>query len=288
MITVFTMSPAIDITYHIDQVELGEVNRVQQVQKRAGGKGLNVARLLTKIGASVTLHAPLGGDSGVWITQQLEKDLVEAKITKVSAETRSALTLVGSEVTVLNEPASPLAEAELMTMQIGVEHSDVIIVTGSVPQSVSNKRFGELLMSFSSMTQNLIVDTSGEYLITASRYAHYLKPNLEELLTATGQPKQSAINVLREHGAKLLLSLGESGVELHSDKLTHAAAPKQKGNPTGAGDALTSGFAFKLSESETEALRFGCALSAASVRNQIAGDFEQLDLLELLEEVRVS
>lgn len=282
------MSPAVDITYGIDRVELGQVNRVQKVQKTAGGKGLNVARLLTKMGAEITLHTPLGGDSGRWIEQQLKENLVTTEVTRVASETRSAITLVASEVTVLNEPATELMETELMKMRDGVRDSDVIVVTGSVPNSVSSKQFGELLLALSKKTQNLIVDTSGEYLVAASHYAQYLKPNLEELLAATGQTKQDAIDTLRGFGSKLLLSLGEAGVEMHADTITRAVAPIQRGNPTGAGDALTSGFAFKLLESETEALRFGCALSAASVRNQVAGDFEHADLLELLEQVVVN
>lgn len=288
MISVFTLSPAIDITYQVANATLGEVNRVQKVIRTAGGKGLNVARLLTKLETNITLHAPLGGNSGLWIKNQLEQLSVNCAITEIANETRSALAIVSDTTTVFNEAATEVTESELQQMLSGVSQSDVIVVTGSIPKSVSVSRFGELLKGLKLKTKNLVVDTSGEYLVVASEHADYLKPNLEELLEATGKPKPEAIEFIRSHGAKLILSLGEAGVELHSDHITKAIAPRQLGNPTGAGDALTSGFVAKLQNSETEALKFGCALSAASVKNPIAGDFNKSDLDELIELVEVS
>lgn len=281
MISVVCLSPAIDVTYRVEKVALGESNRVLSVQKRPGGKGVNVARVLQSLGASPRLHIPLGGSNGAWIISELQKLGVETQFVPIAAETRSALAVVDNQVSVFNEPASQISENDLDLLEQGIASSAVIVVSGSVPKSIAPEIFREFLGSCKQKTETLIVDTSGEYLLAAAEHADYLKPNLEELVEATKLPMKEALAQISQQGTKVILSMGENGVELHGDRVLKAKAPKQTGNPTGAGDALVAGFAHKLSESEQQALEFGCALSAASVRSQVAGEFNPEDLTEI-------
>jgi tagatose 6-phosphate kinase len=92
----------------------------------------------------------------------------------------------------------------------------------------------------------------------------------------------------------VILSMAQDGVALYGTQTTTARAPMQIGNPTGAGDALVAGFSSVLAttgpdpDSEIAALRFGCALSAASVRSPIAGKFDEQDLSDLLNQIEVT
>lgn len=287
MIQVVTLSPAIDVTYGLPTMKVGETNRVERVSRIPGGKGLNVARILQKLGAAPKLHCPLGGPSGQWIEDQLVKLNINARVIKIKGNTRSAVIVSDGEVTVLNEPATELGLEELEDVQNGVEDSDVIVFSGSVPASVGQEQFESLMKTLRSKAKTLIVDTSGKNLITASKYADYLKPNLEELEDATGWPKEQAIESITSYGSNLILSLGEHGVELYGDSHYKARVPIQRGNPTGAGDALTAGFAAHLHMGEKIAMKHGCALSAASVNSEIAGDFDQLIYQQLLEKVEI-
>ena len=288
MIQVVTLSPAIDVTYTLDKMQIGEVNRVTNVARIPGGKGLNVARVLKKLGKSPTLHCPLGGANGDWLEDQLGRLDINTAITKISANTRSAITVSDTDVTVLNEPATELTDDELEVLKFGVGESEVVIFSGSVPANISIEQFESLLKTLKSKTKTLIVDTSGEYLVAASKYADYLKPNLEELENATGWPKQQALESITAMGSKVILSLGEKGVELHGEARIVCRVPVQSGNPTGAGDALTAGFAAYLDQGEEKALVQGCALSAASVKSNIAGDFDHITYEQLLKQVEVS
>jgi len=285
LISVVTLSPAIDVTYQLQSLELGQVNRVQEVLKTPGGKALNVARLLRKLEVASTLYVPLGGFAGNWIASELEHLGVNASITPIAAETRTAVTAFTGETTVINEPASEINPSELKAIKKSVPVSDAIIFSGSIPASVSVEQVKDLFQHLKTLAETLIIDTSGEALLAASEFADYLKPNIEELEQATGLSKTTGVKKLRSHGAKLLLSLGEDGVELHSDEITHFKTPKQPGNPTGAGDALTTGFAAKLYEGEKEACKFGCALSATSVRSDVAGDFDSTVLAQIFDQV---
>ena len=294
MIGVVCLSPAIDVTYQVNNPVLGEVNRIDSIARRPGGKGLNVARILKQLGANPVLYAPLGGDSGDWIRQELEKLEIQSVITPIAATTRQAITIFSDEVTVFNEPASEVTDRELDLLGESVGHFQVLVVSGSIPKSISPSAFAAFLRGLDSRCDQLVVDTSGEHLIAASQVADYLKPNLEELLAATGLTKESALEEIGKHGAKVILSMAEDGVALHGTQTTIARAPMQTGNPTGAGDALVAGFSSVLAttgphpDSEIAALRFGCALSAASVRSPIAGEFDDQDLSDLLNQIEVT
>ena len=294
MIGVVCLSPAIDVTYQVNNPVLGEVNRIDSIARRPGGKGLNVARILKQLGANPVLYAPLGGDSGEWIKQELEKLEIQSLITPIAATTRQAITIFSDEVTVFNEPATDVTYHELDLLGESVGHFQVLVVSGSIPKSISPSAFAAFLRGLDSRCDQLVVDTSGEHLIAASQVADYLKPNLEELLSATGLTKDAALEEIRKHGAKVILSLAEDGVALFGAQTATARAPMQTGNPTGAGDALVAGFSSVIAttgqdpDSEIAALRFGCALSAASVRSPIAGEFDDQDLSDLLNQIEVT
>ena len=294
MIGVVCLSPAIDVTYQVNNPVLGEVNRIDSIARRPGGKGLNVARILKQLGANPVLYAPLGGTSGDWIRQELDKLEIQSLITPIAATTRQAITIFSDEVTVFNEPATDVTYHELDLLGESVGHFQVLVVSGSIPKSISPSAFAAFLRGLDSRCDQLVVDTSGEHLIAASQVADYLKPNLEELLAATGLTKESALEEIGKHGAKVILSMAEDGVALHGTQTTIARAPMQTGNPTGAGDALVAGFSSVLAttgqdpDSEIAALRFGCALSAASVRSPIAGEFGDQELSDLLNQIEVT
>ena len=288
MIQVVTLSPAIDTTYSLRQVKMGEVNRVEEVHRAPGGKGLNVTRVLKKLRKSPHIHCPLGGPNGNWLEEQLESIGIQNTITKIAENTRTAVIISDQAPTVFNEPATTVDQNALDKIISGIESSDVIVFSGSVPKNIAKEDFENFIVSLKQKTPTLIVDTSGQHLLTASKHADYIKPNLEELLEATGLTKDQALKEVSKNGSKVILSLGENGVELHGDSLIRCVAPVQRGNPTGAGDALTAGFAAFFETGEREALRQACALSAASVNSEVAGDYDRDTYENLLTQVEVT
>ena len=79
-----TMNPSVDISYPLEHLNIDTVNRVKDVSKTAGGKGLNVTRVLRQLGVSVTASGIIGGTIGQFITNQLDENDIDHAFIKIS------------------------------------------------------------------------------------------------------------------------------------------------------------------------------------------------------------
>lgn len=73
MITTLTMNPSIDYRFNVDEINLGEVNRIRLLKKEAAGKGINVAKYLNKWGLAVKALFCPGDINGQYMVDQLQK-----------------------------------------------------------------------------------------------------------------------------------------------------------------------------------------------------------------------
>lgn len=298
MILVVSLSPALDVTYFVSKIELGASHQVTKVRKVAGGKGVNVASVISQLSKKANLLLPLGGVTGEQIAEELRQRNIAFDSTKIAAETRTCVTVVSEQATVFNEPAATLSETELQDFKKilleNLEEIKVVVFSGSVPKTISPASYQSLIASCKAQGKTVIVDTSGEYLLAAiSAGADWLKPNQEELLQATGTKNLSdAISELKRIGSvNLLLSQGSEGAMLFSEaRLLRAEVPKVNGNPTGAGDAMVAGLATGLAEGlkEAELLARSCALGSAAVVEEIAGRVDLERMAEFQDKITVS
>ena len=73
MIYTLTMNPAIDYYMQIDTDLIdGEVNRANEIQFKAAGKGINVSVVLNELKIDSVAIALLGGFTGYFIKEQFE------------------------------------------------------------------------------------------------------------------------------------------------------------------------------------------------------------------------
>ena len=289
VIQVVTLSPAVDITYETTDVTLGQAHRVTRVNSHAGGKALNVARILHTLGVPVRLVLPLGGPRGDWVVSELEGLGIPNTVVPAPRETRTCMTVVdvaSATATEFNEQPPELDEKSLQGIVHALQDADITIVSGSVHDSLVGLGWEHLLMSAKKCSSTLIVDTSGGALAAARLYADYLKPNARELASVTGLSDEvSAVRILAP--ATILVSKAEGGATLYGPESLTASAPHRGGNPTGAGDALVAGFAARLAQGHREALRFGVAVAAASVSSPVAGEVERGEIERMMNQIEM-
>src|SRR3979490_2692507 len=111
MILTVTPNPALDVTYRVSSLEPGESHRGEAPLTRAGGKGINVARVIAHTGGHALALATGGGPTGSRFSADLLASGLPHEIVPVAAETRTSITILdeaGAQATVLNEAGHPL------------------------------------------------------------------------------------------------------------------------------------------------------------------------------------
>jgi len=287
-IVTVTPNPALDMTWHVDSLSVGESHRVGTGRARAGGKGLNVARVAAQQGADVVAITTCGGSTGAEFAAQLRSSGIPHLLVPVDPPTRRSVAIVDAatgDATVLNERGSdpgPAGWRALLDATTDAAASAaVLVVSGSLPPDAPGRLVPELVGIAAARGIPSIVDTSGAALVSAARAgATVLKPNRAELVEATGiDDPVAAARTLLAHGTRLiLLSLGANGMlaVTRDDDPLHARLPEVlAGNPTGAGDAAVAAASVLLAqgvEDPASLLRAAVAWSAAAVLEPIAGE----------------
>ncbi|MEV0072836.1 hexose kinase [Amycolatopsis sp. NPDC050768] len=283
MIVVVTPNPAVDVTYRVARHEPGETNRVLEVQRRPGGKGLNVARVLAGLGVEVLALLPLGGEAGRWVAGELT---VPHEVSPLAGETRTTVTVVGEgHPTVYTEPGPQTSEAEWTAFGelLGrrLAGAELLVVSGSLPRGARAELLGDWVRAAHEAGVRVLADVSGPALVAAANAgADVVKPNIAELLDATSTVDENdGVAELKRRGAGLVVvSRGAEGIAAHTAEqvIEIPAVPGVTGNPTGAGDAATAGLAAALVDGVplAQALRRAAALGAAAVLRPVAGEVD--------------
>lgn len=281
MIVCVCLSPAWDVTYHVDRLVQHGTNRASSVTARAGGKAVNVARVLHTLREPVTVVAPFGGPTGQLFRDDLRGAGVPLVAVEQEAETRRTVSIVSREsadATVVTEPSRlPDWAGFLSQVDRVLAVADLLVISGAVPGDVPVDAGAELTRHATAAGVPSVVDTSGPALTAALAAGPTLvTPNLAELreVAPNGDPPTAA-HRLAAAGSTVAVSLGADGLlVVHNDRTwwAHGDAPL-RGNPTGAGDAVVAAFARGLrAGSDWAAMAADAvALSRASVLAPVAG-----------------
>ncbi|MFC7881804.1 1-phosphofructokinase family hexose kinase [Streptomyces sp. NPDC057376] len=297
MILTVTLNTALDITYRVPGLRPHASHRVTEVTERPGGKGLNVARVLAALGHEVTVTGFAGGTTGDTVRAGLTGvPGVADALVPVAGATRRTIAVVDErtgDTTQLNEPGPAVAPAEWNAFQEAYEEllagAAAVALCGSLPPGVPVGAYAGLVRAARAAGVPVLLDTSGEPLRrgVAAR-PDIIKPNADELAELTGSHEPlRATQAARRRGARsVVASLGAAGLFAETPEGRWRAAPPAhvRGNPTGAGDSAVAGLLSGLVEHLPwpDRLARAVALSAATVRAPVAGEFDRAAYEELL------
>jgi 1-phosphofructokinase family hexose kinase len=303
VIVTVTANPALDLTWEVDRIEIGSTHRADTGAVRAGGKGLNVARVAHLQGFEVCAVTTCGGATGADLREELESSGVPHVLVPVVAPTRRSVALVDralGDTTIVNERGVNPSAAEwaefTATVRAQSTAASVLVISGSFPPGAPSSLLPELIAAGGG--RPVIVDTSGPALLAAADAgASVLKPNRAELVEATGvaEPTEGARALIARGAGLVLLSLGADGMyAVTADRVLRARLPEAlAGNPTGAGDAAVAAAATLLAAGDADPermLRRATAWSAAAVLMPLAGEIHRswsdLERALILESVR--
>lgn len=289
LILTVTLNTALDVTYTVDRLVPHGSHRVRAVRSRAGGKGVNVARVLHSLGHEVRALGFAGGAVGDEVRAELEAAGVPAELVPLtSGSSRRTVTVVSREdgdATIFNEPGAPLPDADWAAFvdryTALLDRARVVVLSGSLPPAAPVEAYAVLVALAAGRGVPAVVDTSGEPLRRAlSARPELVKPNLEEARATTGldDPVAAAARLRAEGAGAVVVSCGPEGLVARTAEEAWRALPPERvpGNPTGAGDACVAALAAGVAAGSPwpERLADAVAMSAAAVLAPAAGELD--------------
>lgn len=306
MILTVTLNTSVDKLYLIESVRPETVMRVKEVHNTAGGKGLNVSRVAAELQEPVIAMGFVGGFNGQYLESLLSQPLIRSAFTHVKGETRSCINcwdLSDGRSTEYLEPGEPVTQQDLSRFLADFDarlpEADVVTISGSAPQGVPDDFYCTLIRRCRNAGVPVLVDTSGNRLISAvNEKPALIKPNEDEIAQLTGQVpagREEAIRALAQlHGNGIpfvVLSMGESGALLVCSQGIYRGCPPKITplNTVGCGDSMIAGFAvgFARSLPVTETFRMALAVSAANALDLFTGHFDPTDYSRMYADVTI-
>lgn len=278
MIYTLTLNPSIDyLIYPEKELEKGALNRFDRHAKFAGGKGINISRMLKRMSVPSVALGYSGGFSGEFIQSQLDESEIENLFIQVEEDSRINVKIKGEKETEINGLGPYISQKkqdELIKYVSKLTQDDIMILSGSKPPSLPEDFYETLIGVLKEKNVSFVIDTTGEELINALPYQPLLiKPNkeeLEDMYETTLSDDRAVIRCgedLLSRGAEhVIISMGAEGAFLITrEGVYHGyAEPGTLVNSVGAGDAMVAGFVGKFLDIGDAVLAFKYSLACGS------------------------
>ena len=296
MIVTVTLNAAIDRTLVVPSFQPGQRHRASVGFPSAGGKGINVARALKRLGAPVVCTGLAGGRTGTLLVEELTHEGILNDFVRIGGESRTSIAVLdptSNEYTEINEWGPEVTEEELEILKEKLaylaQRAEFVVLAGSLPRAVDPGFYGELVRELNRGQLLAVVDSEGEPLRLAVEAEPYLvSPNQQEAEALVGhefvdeEDLAAGLDEIADLGARNVLITLEAGCyallrEDRTELRIRAEAPRvEPVSEVGAGDTLLAGFlaARAAGKPFDEAVRSAVAAGVASVLEAGAGRFD--------------
>lgn len=314
-IVTVTLNAAIDKTYYMNGWSTGTVMRVDRIHAIAGGKGLNVARVLHQLGhTDVTATGFTAGYNGQFIARAAESEGFRTDFVTIQGESRVCLSIVDEVNRTFTEALEPgplitMEDEERMKSKIGelAQKAGLVIISGSLPKGCRPELYTELIEIISSHGADVFLDTSGAALVEGMKgRPGLIKPNEDEIKPWLDRNVKTDANAgvsLHNHAdaiqklaedtkiSRVIVTLGGQGALACIGGTVYRVEIPQMDivNPVGSGDSFVAGYAFAHIRNmpDMECLRHAAAAGSANALKPTAGSVAQEDFQRLLKQMKV-
>ena len=284
MIITVTLNPALDKTVEIPDFSLDAVNLITAMRTDPGGKGLNVSKVIAKLGGTSTAVGVLGGTTGRRIADAMDALGIACQFTFVDGETRTNLKVIDPARhtnTDLNEPGLTVDQETLDHMRdalvAAIRPGDIVVLSGSLPKGAPADTYGSWTAACRTAGARVFLDADGEPLAHGLAAKPYLaKPNNNELSRLTGRALETADDLLAaartliaDGVERVVVSMGGDGALFVSANRAYRAEGLRVpvGSTVGAGDSMVAALAYAAEQgmADADTVRLAVATSAANV-----------------------
>ena len=304
MILTVCMSPCTDVTIELDSFNIGKTNVVKSKTLSFGGKALNVAVGVTRLGGEAFATGLMYNENGYMFENALDKEGVKFRFVWNKGRARENYKFIDSRsmLTEVNDVGEAVTKEKtqevLATVRELSARSNITVLSGGLPRGIADSYYGELSRVVDSKSLKIVDAVGGRLFAALEAGADLVKPNLDELENALGRHIQDKEDMLSgcyellDRGAKrVLLSLGKQGAVItDGTKNYYCKSVNVAVNSTvGAGDGMVAAAATTLEQDAplSEILRAGVAAGTATVMTTGQVSFTKEKYEEVIANLRV-
>jgi 1-phosphofructokinase/tagatose 6-phosphate kinase len=308
MIITVTLNSALDKTLEVPNFTPGRRHRTVDQTTYPGGKGVNIARAIKRLGQPVIATGLQGGATGTRIVDALTEEQILSAFVRIREESRTntaVLDPTNGQHTEINErgPSVSVQEMELFRDKLLylAQGASMCVFAGSLPRGVDAGVYGELIREVRKLGVMTMIDTDGDPLRAAVRAEPDLvSPNELEAEELVGHEfndvddRAQAVLEMTRLGAREAIMTVPDGcyaclLEDGAPALHRITIEEQEARSAiGSGDAFLAGYvaARYIGQSGVDCLRFAVACGAESTQHFGAGILDPGRVERLLAEVR--
>ncbi len=284
MIYTVTLNPALDRAITVEDIKFDDLNRIKQDMRYAGGKGIDVSRVIKELGGESIALGFIGGYGGLELQGRLINEGIICDFVKIAEETRTNV-IVNDESSgrhMLLSAAGPRVRPQdvgeiFNKLSALTPKPSYVALSGSLPRGITPNIYAQLIKVINEQGGKAVLDTDDEPLRLGIKANPYMiKPNKHELGRLINKEVKSpgdavsAARKLNEKGINIVaVSMGKEGlIVVTKDVAFHCISPKIKVKSTvGAGDSLLAGIMFGLENEKPlkDAAILGTAAGTATV-----------------------
>lgn len=286
MIYTLTLNPALDYDIYMDSFQEGDLNLSKEVNIRAGGKGINVSKLLANLGIKSKALGYTAGFTGDFIKKNLYDEGIESDFVELDGITRINVKINNNsketEIAGLSPKITKEAEGKLIEKISKLQKDDILILSGSIPGSIERNIYKKLAEMLPEGTK-IVLDTRGNLLKENLNGNFLIKPNIAELeemfetkLSTTADIIKKCAYFLERNVKNVIVSMGDKGALLVNKEGAYlAGAPEgELINSVGAGDSVVAGFiaGIETGRSSEDSFRLAVASGSATAYSYGLGE----------------
>lgn len=294
MVYTVTLNPALDYVMKLKALRTDDINRTDGEEIYYGGKGINVSVILTQLGIPNTALGFLGGFTGKKLEEMLKNDNVSCDFNYLkNGDTRINVKIKADKEIDLNACGPEITKEDMQSFLRkldGIKSGDYLILAGSIPNTLPDDIYEQILERVGDRNINCVVDATGDLLKNVLKYKPFLiKPNHHELGDLFSVQIKSDDDIvkyskkLQEMGAKnVLVSMAKDGAMLTDENGNVHKIGNAKGkliNSVGCGDSMVAGFTagYIKTADYSYALRLGSACGNATAFSEKLATREEIE-----------
>jgi 1-phosphofructokinase family hexose kinase len=286
LIYTISLNSSIDYSFYLKEIVDEDVNRIEKIRIDPGGKGMNIARMLSKLGEKAIAITFLSKKNGKFYKNLIAREKIKIIPIYINENLRNIYNFI-SEKRILrfNEKGPLISEKEIrkfwnILSSLKFKKGDFIVMSGSIPPGIKNNFYAEIIKTVRKFDVFPVVDADGKVLKESIKEKPFLiKPNLEELERCVETKiknfrtlKNICISLINSGISIIIVTLGKNGAILFTkDKLLYSKPPEVNFKSSiGCGDAFLSGFLYELKRGKSyeECLKFAVACGTGKVEEE--------------------